>query len=89
MRTDFPTDDPEVNAYRILTAVVVAVAACIFGSIVYRLAIAFALNADFIGLTSADLNLVTAVLVALALILPGARNPFKKMFARHSGGNQP
>lgn len=69
--------------------VVIAVAACIFGSIVYRLAIAFALNADYLGLKASDLNLVTAVLVALALILPGARNPFKKLFARRNGGNQP
>ena len=69
--------------------VVIAVAACIFGSIVYRLAIAFALNADYLGLKASDLNLVTAVLVALALILPGARNPFKRMFARRNGGNQP
>jgi len=69
--------------------VVIAVAACIFGSIVYRLAIAFALNADYLGLKASDLNLVTAVLVALALILPGARNPFRKLLTRRNGGNQP
>ncbi len=69
--------------------VVLAVAACIFGSIIYRMAIAFALNADYLGLTSADLNLVTAVLVALALILPGARNPFKTMLARRGGRSRP
>jgi ABC-type uncharacterized transport system permease subunit len=28
-------------------------------------------------LNSSDLNLVTAVLVAIALILPGRRNPFR------------
>ncbi len=67
--------------------VVMAVAACIFGSIVYRLAIAFALNADYLGLTSADLNLVTAVLVALALILPGARNPLKTLLARRNASS--
>ena len=69
--------------------VVLAVAACIFGSIIYRLAAAFALNADYLGLTSADLNLVTAVLVALALILPGARNPFKALFAKRGAGSRP
>jgi putative ABC transport system permease protein len=50
--------------------IVLAVFACVLGSIFYRLVIAFALNADFIGLKAQDLNLVTAVLVALAIVLP-------------------
>jgi putative ABC transport system permease protein len=49
------------------------VLACILGSILYRIAIALALNADFLGLRASDLNLVTALLVGLALILPGLR----------------
>ncbi|MCZ4280574.1 ABC transporter permease [Kiloniella laminariae] len=59
-----------------------AVLACIFGSVVYRLAIAFALKADAIGLQSSDLNLVTAVLVVIALVLPGAKNPLKNLMKR-------
>ncbi|WP_448188867.1 ABC transporter permease [Azospirillum sp. sgz301742] len=47
-----------------------ALAACVVGSILYRLAVQFALSADAIGLQASDLNLVTAVLVAVALILP-------------------
>ncbi len=43
------------------------------GAIVYRLAIALALNADFLGLQAQDLNLITAVLVTLAIVLPGVR----------------
>lgn len=62
--------------------VVVAVVACLLGSIIYRLAIALALNADVLGLKAADLNLVTAVLVTLALILPGARNPLKNLLKK-------
>jgi len=54
---------------------------CVTGSVLYRLAIALALNTDALGLSSSDLNLVTAVLVAIALILPGARNPVRAMFA--------
>lgn len=65
--------------------VVIAVVACVIGSILYRMAIALALNADALGLKAADLNLVTAILVALALILPGARNPFKSLFRRGGG----
>ncbi|WP_432784928.1 hypothetical protein AAEX37_01851 [Oligella sp. MSHR50489EDL] len=42
----------------------------IFGAIVYRFFIALALNSDFIGLKAQDLNLVTALLVTIALILP-------------------
>ena len=54
---------------------------CIAGSVIYRLAVAFALNASFLGLNASDLNLVTAVLVAVALILPGARNPLRALIA--------
>jgi len=46
---------------------------CIAGSIIYRIAIQFALTSDAIGLEPSDLNLATAVLVALALILPQLR----------------
>lgn len=53
--------------------VLLATAACILGSIFYRLAIALALNADFLGLQAQDLNLITAVLVAAALVLPRLR----------------
>ncbi|MCH8497280.1 MAG: ABC transporter permease [Marinobacter sp.] len=59
-----------------------ALIACLVGSILYRLAIALALNADFIGLKAQDLNLVTAVLVTLAIVLPGARNSIKSYFSR-------
>jgi putative ABC transport system permease protein len=58
--------------------------ACVLGSILYRLAIAAALNADVLGLEASDLNLVTAVLVGLALILPGARNPIKALVVRRA-----
>ncbi|BEP41342.1 ABC transporter permease [Variovorax sp. V15] len=51
----------------------------IVGAILYRFAVATALVSDFIGLQAQDLSLVTAVLVALALILPGLR---KKILAR-------
>jgi putative ABC transport system permease protein len=55
------------------TSVFRALLACVVGAIIYRLAIAFALNADALGLKAQDLNLVTAVLVTLAIVLPGAR----------------
>jgi putative ABC transport system permease protein len=57
--------------------VFLATIACIVGSILYRLAVALALNADFIGLKAQDLNLITAVLVVLAMVLPGLRGPLK------------
>jgi len=44
--------------------------AVIIGAVLYRFFIALALNADFIGLKAQDLNLVTAVLVTIALVLP-------------------
>ncbi|EQB0489199.1 ABC transporter permease [Vibrio alginolyticus] len=48
----------------------VAVFAVIIGSVLYRLAVAFALSSGMFGLQPSDLNLVTAVLVAVALIAP-------------------
>lgn len=62
-----------VPARRILGMLV----ACVAGSILYRIAVQFALNLDSLGLQASDLNLVTAVLVALALILPRVRNPLR------------
>lgn len=50
-----------------------ALIGCVIGAIIYRLAIALALNADFIGLRAQDLNIITAVLVTLAIVLPGIR----------------
>jgi len=44
--------------------------ACVLGSILYRLALALALSSNAIGLTASDVNVVTAVLVAIALWLP-------------------
>ncbi len=50
--------------------IVLATLGAIVGAIVYRFFIAMALNSDFIGLKAQDLNLVTAVLVTIALIIP-------------------
>lgn len=52
--------------------------AVIVGAILYRFFIALALNSDFIGLKAQDLNLVTAVLVTVALILPKLKHKLKK-----------
>ncbi len=44
--------------------------AVILGAVLYRFFIALALNSDFIGLKSQDLNLVAAALVTFVLVLP-------------------
>ena len=49
---------------------VLATRAVLLGAIVYRFFIALALNSDFIGLQAQDLNLVTALLVTFALVIP-------------------
>lgn len=46
---------------------------CLVGAFIYRLVVAFALNAGDLGLQTSDLNLVTAALVAFAMILPKLR----------------
>jgi len=58
--------------------VFLATIACVVGSLVYRLAVALALNADVLGLKAQDLNLITAVLVAAALVLPSVRRPVRR-----------
>ena len=55
---------------------------CILGSILYRLAVGFALNSQFLGLQSSDLRLVTALLVALAFIVSSRRGTWQFPFAR-------
>lgn len=55
----------------------VAVIAVIVGSVLYRLAVAFALSTGMFGLQASDLNLVTAVLVAAALIAPKIKGNLK------------
>lgn len=51
------------------STIFLATISCLVGAILYRLAVAFALNADFIGLQASDVQLVTAVLVTIALIV--------------------
>lgn len=57
--------------------------ATVLGAILYRLFIALALTADFIGLQAQDLNLITALLVGFALVLPNIKAKLRKK----SGGN--
>ncbi len=47
-----------------------ALIGCVLGAIVYRLVIAIALNANILGLQAQDLNLITAILVTLAIFVP-------------------
>ena len=65
--------------------IALATLGCILGSILYRLAVALALNADVLGLQAQDLNLLTAILVALAMVLPGERRRFRALFQRSGG----
>jgi putative ABC transport system permease protein len=59
-----------------------ATLAVVLGAVVYRFFVTLALNADFIGLKAQDLNLVTALLVTFALVLP----LIKKRLRGKSGG---
>jgi putative ABC transport system permease protein len=59
-----------------------ATAACVFGAVLYRFAVAVALNADFIALQASDVQMVTAVLVAIALIVHQSGLPFFRVSKR-------
>jgi len=62
--------------------IVLATLACLFGALLYRFAVAFALNADFLGLKASDVQLVTALLVVLTLISQSSRSGFSKLLKR-------
>jgi putative ABC transport system permease protein len=53
--------------------VLLATIGCVLGSVLYRIAVALALNADFLGLRAQDLNMITAGLVILAIVFSDRR----------------
>ncbi|MCP4317558.1 MAG: ABC transporter permease [Hyphomicrobiales bacterium] len=57
--------------------IILATFACLVGAVLYRLAVAVALNADFLGFQASDVQLVTAVLVAVALIAQQSGSVFQ------------
>jgi putative ABC transport system permease protein len=63
-------------------SILVIVMSCILGSILYRIAVSMALNTDFLGFQASDVNLLTAVLVALALVFPKLRSESKAKKAK-------
>lgn len=64
--------------------------AAVLGAVLYRLFITLALEADFIGLQAQDLNLVTAVLVGVALVLPKVKTKLlRKQMPAKAEGQQP
>lgn len=63
-------------------SMLIIVLGCILGSILYRVAVSMALNADFLGFQASDLNLLTAILVTLALVFPKLRSEYKAKQAK-------
>jgi putative ABC transport system permease protein len=51
-----------------------ATLACIVGALLYRFAVALALNADFLGFKASDVQFITAALVTLTLIGRSSRS---------------
>ena len=68
-------------------SLVITTAACIVGALLYRFFIALALNSDFIGLQAQDLNLVTALLVAFALLVPAYKRKLGKLLPGKTKSN--
>lgn len=62
-------------------SLVITTLACVLGAVLYRFFIAAALNSDSLGLQAQDLNLVTALLVAGALLVPGYKRKLSGLFA--------
>lgn len=59
-----------------------ATLACLFGALLYRFAVAAALNAGFLGLKASDVQLVTALLVAVTLMSQSSGLSIGRLFAR-------
>jgi len=55
-----------LRPHRILTGLIT----CALGSVIYRIAIGFALNVNDVELEASDLNLITVLLVVFTMILP-------------------
>jgi putative tryptophan/tyrosine transport system permease protein len=66
-------------------SLVITTLACILGAVLYRFFIAMALNTDFMGLQAQDLNLVTAVLVAFALMVPAYKRKLAGLMPARAG----
>lgn len=64
--------------------IAIATLGCIVGAVLYRLLIALGLNSDFIGMKAQDLNLVTAVLVTMALVMPATKSYFRRQRTKSS-----
>ena len=58
--------------------IVRALIGCLLGAIMYRLAIALAMNTKFLGLKTQDFNLMTALIVTLAIVLSDRRLQWKR-----------
>lgn len=58
--------------------IIQALIACVVGTILYRLVITQALNVSGFGLKASDLNLITAGIVTLAMMLPNLKEKIKQ-----------
>lgn len=57
----------KIMPFRSITLKIIS---CLMGSILYRLLITFALRGDFLGLTTADLNLITGIMIIIIMYMP-------------------
>jgi putative ABC transport system permease protein len=62
--------------------IVQATFACLTGALLYRFAVALALQADFLGLQASDVQLVTAILVILTLVSQNSRSGVARLLGR-------
>jgi len=61
----------------------VSMVSAVAGAALYQLIVAVALNAGGVGINPSDLNIVTAILVAFAMVAPDSRLLKRKPRARH------
>jgi putative ABC transport system permease protein len=60
------------------SCIAIGLIGCVLGSVLYRLVIAIALNSQVVGLQASDLNLITAILVVFAMLIPQIRQKITK-----------
>lgn len=65
-------------------SLILTLLSCLVGAILYRFAVALALNSGALGLRASDLQLVTAVIVGFAMVLPRARHRLMHIMSRRT-----
>lgn len=67
---------------------VLSTIACVIGAILFKIATALALEIRFLGMTTSDLNLIIAIIITAALVIPYSRSSLSARLHRKAVRNE-